>query len=70
MSVLKVKATQRRPHPIRNYQIKIPKEVVINNKELELLMGTLFLNVVALLISIYKTIKFRASLYGEDISHK
>ncbi len=60
MSSLKGKSTRRKPKPVRQDLIEIPKELIMKHHNIELCMDTMYANECGMLTAIDRTIKFRS----------
>ncbi|WP_288992819.1 polyprotein of Ty1/Copia retrotransposon [uncultured Marinobacter sp.] len=60
MSCLKGKSTRRKPKPVRQDLIEIPKELIAKHHDIELCMDTMYVNECGMLTAIDRTIKFRS----------
>ena len=60
ISSLKGKSTRRKPKPVREDLIEIPKELIMKHHNIELCMDTMYVNKCGMLTAIDRTIKFRS----------
>jgi len=60
VSTLKGRSTQKKPIPVIDESIEIPKEIIDNNQKNTLYMDIMFINQQAMLTAVDKVIKYRS----------
>jgi hypothetical protein len=70
MSSLKGKLTRRKSTPVREDTVKIPEELIANNRELELCIDIMYINECRFMTTIDQMIRFRSAIQIENCTHK
>jgi hypothetical protein len=69
MSSLKGKPTRRKSTPVREDTVKIPEELIANNRENELCIDIMYVNECGFMTTIDRTIRFRSAIPIENCTH-
>jgi hypothetical protein len=70
MSSLKGKSTRRKSTPVREDTIKIPEELITNNREIELCIDIMYINECRFMTTIDQMIRFRGAIPIENRTHE
>ena len=70
MSTLKGKSTRKKPTPVREDIIEIPKELITQHRDVELCIDIMYVNECGMMTTIDRTIKFRAVLPMGNKTHE
>ena len=70
MSSLKGKSTRRKPKPVREDLIEIPRELIEQHRELDLCIDVMYVNECGMLTSIDRSVRFRGLVPVENKDHK
>jgi hypothetical protein len=70
MSSLKGKSTCQKSTPVREDTVKIPEELIANNREIELCIDIMYVNECGFMTTINRTIRFRSAIPIENRTHE
>jgi hypothetical protein len=70
MSSLKGKLTHHKSTAVREDTVKIPEELIANNREIELCIGIMYINECRFMTMIDRTIRFRSAMPIKNRTHK
>ena len=62
MSSLKGKSTRRKPNPVKEDVIEIPKELITQHRDIDLCIDIMYVNECGFMTTIDRTIKFRSAI--------
>jgi hypothetical protein len=70
MSSLKGKSTRRKSTPVRDDTVKIPEELIANNRKIELCIDVMCVNECGFMTTIDRTIRFRSAIPIKNRTHE
>jgi hypothetical protein len=70
MSSIKGKLTCQKSTPVREDTVKIPEELIANNREIELCIDIMYVNECGFMTTIDQTIRFRSAILIKNRTHE